>query len=109
MILIVVKFDVRPEYAEQWPAINREFTQATRAEPGNKWFEWSRSLENPNEYVLVEAFEDQGAEPHVKSAHFQAATAPGSPMHQALASTPKIISRQVEGEGWDEMGEMQVS
>ncbi|GAA1112889.1 putative quinol monooxygenase [Nesterenkonia jeotgali] len=109
MILIVVKFEVKPEFAEQWPDITRDFTEATRAEPGNKWFDWSRSLERPNEYVLVEAFDDDGAEPHVKSAHFQTATAPGSPMHQALVSTPKIISRQVDGEGWDEMGEMKVS
>lgn len=109
MILIVVKFKVKEESAEQWPEITRAFTEATRAEPGNKWFEWSRSLEDPNEYVLVEAFDDDGAEPHVKSDHFRTATAPGSPMHQALAATPKIISRQVDGTGWDEMGEMKVS
>ncbi|RJN32517.1 putative quinol monooxygenase [Nesterenkonia natronophila] len=108
MILIVVKFEVKPELADQWPEITRDFTVATRAEPGNKWFEWSRSLDNPNEYVLVEAFDDDGAAPHVNSDHFQTATAEGSPMHQALVSTPKIISRQVEGEGWEEMGEMKV-
>ncbi|TLP96997.1 antibiotic biosynthesis monooxygenase [Nesterenkonia salmonea] len=109
MILIVVKFHVKPELADQWPEITRDFTEATRAEPGNKWFEWSRSLDNPHEYVLVEAFDDDGAAPHVNSEHFQRATAKGSPMHQALVATPKIISRQVEGDGWDEMGEMQVS
>ena len=26
----------------------------------------------------------------------------------ALAATPKIVSRQVDGSGWDAMGEMQV-
>lgn len=109
MILIVVKFDVKPEFVEDWPEITREFTEATREEPGNKWFEWSRSLDDPNQYVLVEAFDDDGAEPHVNSEHFQTATAPGSPMHKALVSTPKIISRQVDGSGWDEMGEMKVS
>ncbi|MCH8566284.1 antibiotic biosynthesis monooxygenase [Nesterenkonia sp. LB17] len=109
MILIVVKFQVKPELAEQWPEITRAFTEATRAEPRNKWFEWSRSLDDTNQYVLVEAFEDDGAEPHVESEHFRTATAPGSPMHEALVATPKIISRQVEGSGWDEMGEMKVS
>lgn len=108
MIFIVVKFEVKPELADQWPEITREFTEATRAEPGNKWFEWSRSLENPHEYVLVEAFDDDGAGPHVNSEHFKNATAEGGPMHRALASTPKIISRQIDGEGWEEMGEMQV-
>jgi hypothetical protein len=29
-------------------------------------------------------------------------------MPQALASTPKIVSRQVEGQGWDAMGELRV-
>lgn len=108
MIFIAVKFQVKPELADQWPEITREFTEATRAEPGNKWFEWSRSLEDPHEYVLVEAFDDDGAEPHVRSEHFQQATAAGGPMHQALAATPKIISRQIDGSGWDEMGELKV-
>lgn len=108
MIFIAVKFQVKPEYAEQWPEIVREFTEATRAEPGNKWFEWSRSLEDPNEYVLLEAFDNDAAEAHVTSDHFQQAIAEGGPMHQALAATPKIISRPIEGEDWDAMGEMQV-
>jgi hypothetical protein len=29
-------------------------------------------------------------------------------MPQALAATPKIVSRQVDGQGWDEMGELSV-
>ncbi|WP_300345870.1 putative quinol monooxygenase [Nesterenkonia sp.] len=109
MIFIVVKFSVKPELADQWPEITREFTEATRAEPKNKWFEWSRSVENPNEYVLVEAFDDDGAEPHVNSEHFKKATSADGPMAQALTSTPKIISRQIDGEDWDEMGEMKIS
>lgn len=108
MIFIVVKFTVKPELADQWPEITREFTEATRAEPKNKWFEWSRSVENPDEYVLIEAFDDDGAEAHVNSEHFTKATADGGPMANALVSTPKIISRQIEGEGWDEMGELTI-
>ncbi|MDN5636350.1 MAG: antibiotic biosynthesis monooxygenase [Brevibacterium sp.] len=109
MIFIVVKFQVKPEKAEEWPQITKEFTEATRAEPGNKWFDWSRSLDDPNEYVLVEAFDDDAAEAHVKSDHFQKATAVGGPMNRDLVSSPKIISRQIDGEGWDAMGELQVS
>ena len=108
MIFIVVKFPVKPELAEQWPEITREFTEATRAEPGNKWFDWSRSLEDPNEYVLVEAFDDDGAGPHVNSDHFKAFTS-SDEVAGALTATPRIISRQIDGEGWDEMGEIQVS
>ena len=107
MILIVVKFPVKPEHAEEFPEHVREFTEATRAEPGNKWFEWSRSLEDPNEYVLVEAFDDDAAEAHVSSEHFRRFV--DGPIDQILTATPKIISRQVEGDGWDEMGEITVS
>ena len=34
----------------------------TRDEPGCLWFEWSRSAENPSEWVLVEAFRDRQAD-----------------------------------------------
>ncbi|MBZ4296393.1 antibiotic biosynthesis monooxygenase, partial [Mycobacterium tuberculosis] len=61
MIFIVVKFEAKDEYVERWPELVAEFTEATRQEPGNKWFEWSRSLDNPHEYVLVEAFEEDAA------------------------------------------------
>ena len=105
MIFIAVKFETKPEFAEQWPEIVREFTEATRAEPGNKWFEWSRSVENPNEFILVEAFEDDAAEAHVNSEHFQNAI---QQMRQALVETPRIISRQIEGNTWDRMGELAI-
>ena len=44
MIFIVVKFEAKDEYVERWPELVAEFTEATRREPGNKWFEWSLSL-----------------------------------------------------------------
>lgn len=105
MIFIVVKFDVRPEHTASWMDHVSAFTEATRSEPGNLWFEWSRSVENPNEFVLVEAFEDDAAEAHVSSPHFKTfiAETPAK-----LSSTPRIVSRQVEGSGWDSMGEMTV-
>ena len=105
MILIVVKFRTKPEYTEQWPEIVDEFTQATLAEPGNIFFEWSMSLETDDEWVLVEAFQDDAAEAHVTSDHFAAGL---EAMRPALAETPRIISRQVEGTGWDEMGELKI-
>lgn len=105
MYFIVVKFQVKPESVEEWPDLVQEFTAATRAEPGNHFFEWSKSLESPNEYVLVEAFTDEGAGPHVNSEHFANGL---EAMRPHLLSTPKIVSRQVEGDGWDAMGELQV-
>jgi quinol monooxygenase YgiN len=105
MYLIVVKFPTRPEYTDRWLDLVHDFTEATRAEPGNLWFEWSRSVTDPHEFVLVEAFTDDGAGPHVNSDHFKKAMPELLP---ALAATPKIVSRQVDGDGWDEMGELKV-
>ena len=47
MIFIVVKFTTRPDWSDRWLDLVRDFTEATRAEPGNLWFEWSRSVEDP--------------------------------------------------------------
>ena len=105
MIFIVVKFETKPEWADRWPDLVAAFTAATRAEEGNLWFEWSRSVEKPNEFVLVEAFQDDAAVAHVSSDHFKAFT---SSTAEWLTATPKIVSRQVEGDGWDEMGEISV-
>jgi len=49
VIFIVVKFQVDPSRSDQWPEMTRAFTEATRAEAGNLWFDWSRSLTDPNE------------------------------------------------------------
>jgi quinol monooxygenase YgiN len=103
--LIVVKFKTKPEWTERWLELVDQFTQATRAEPGNLWFEWNRSVEEPDTFVLVEAFTDDGAGPHVSSDHFARAMVELRP---ALARTPAIVSRQVEGSGWGEMGELQI-
>ncbi|MFL0459826.1 putative quinol monooxygenase [Kytococcus sedentarius] len=105
MILINVKFPVKPEHADDWPEISRAFTEATRAEPGNKWFEWYRSVEEPTTYVLIEAFEDDAAEAHVNSEHF---TTMQKQFPQYLSATPQIVSEQVESDGWGPMGEIQV-
>jgi quinol monooxygenase YgiN len=105
MIFIVVKFPVKPEHVDGFMDRVRDYTQSTRAEEGNLWFEWSRSVEDPNEFVLVEAFKDGAGEAHVNSEHF---TAGLEAMRPVLAATPKIVSRQVDGEGWDRMGELQV-
>lgn len=105
MILINVKFPVKPEYADRWPEISHEFTQATLAEPKNLWFEWSRSVVDPNTYVLIEAFEDDGAEPHVKSEHFARMQ---QDFPQYLSATPQIINTQFDSDGWGPMGELSV-
>ena len=106
MIFITAKFKIKPEYADQWPQISAEFTGACRNEPGCLWFDWSRSVDDPEEYVLVEAFRDGDAgAAHVNSDHFKQAQQT-LPPH--LASTPKIINLAVPQDDWSRLGEMAV-
>lgn len=106
MIFITAKFDVRPGSVDAWPDITRSFTQATRSEPGCLWFDWSRSLDDPHEYVLVEAFRDGDAgAAHVQSEHFRAAQ---RELPQHLTATPKIVSVSIDQDDWSELGEMRV-
>ena len=106
MIVITAKFRVRPEHADDWPSIARDFTEATRAEDGCLWFDWSRSLDDASEYVLVEAFRDGDAGgAHVGSDHFKQAQAT---LPAYLAETPRIVNFEVPGTEWSELGELKV-
>ena len=102
MVFIAAKFHVRPEDADNWAEIARDFTQATRTEPGCLWFDWSRSLDDPNEYVLVEAFRDDVAgAAHVQSDRFKQAQQT-LPPH--LAETPRIVNMTIPQDDWSELG-----
>ncbi len=105
MIFIVVKFNVKPDWTDRWLDLTSDFTEATRQEPGNLWFDWSRSVDDPNEFILLEAFHDDAAADHVNSAHFRRAM---TVMPPALAETPRIISEKIGAEGWGRMGELTV-
>ena len=107
MISIVVKFNVRPDCSDEWLDRIRGFTQATREEPGNLWFEWSRNVEDPNQFVLIEGFRDADAgAQHVNSAHFKEATRQVPSM---LAHTPKVLYTELPGTKWSLLAEMSVS
>ena len=105
MIVITARFRVKAEHADEWPEVSRSFTEATRAEPGNLWFDWSRSLDDPQEYVLLEAFLDDAAGDHVGSDHFKQAQAE---LPRYLEETPRIINTSVPGTQWSELGELAV-
>jgi quinol monooxygenase YgiN len=106
MIFIAVRFKVRPQYRDQWLDLVDGFTRATRAEPGNLWFDWSRSVDDPDEFVLLEAFRDgEAGGAHVNSDHFKAAM---RAMPVALAETPRIINGELPGHEWSRMGELEI-
>lgn len=106
MIFITAKFRIKPEHADRWPEIAGPFTEATRSEPGCLWFDWSRSLDDPAEYVLLEAFaDDEAGGAHVRSDHFRTAQ---QELPAYLAETPRIVNTTVPGTDWSELGELAV-
>jgi quinol monooxygenase YgiN len=106
VIFITAKFKVKPEHADEWPHLVADFTRATQGEEGCLWFEWSRSLSDPEEYVLVEAFQDDhAAVAHVQSLHFKAAQRSVPPL---LVETPRIVNFKVPQDDWFLLGEMAV-
>ncbi len=106
MIVIVVKFPVRPERTEEWTSLAREYAAAVDAEEGSVFFEWSRSLEEPDTFVCVEGFRDADAgAAHVGTQAFKdfVATAP-----DLVAAQPQIIYVDApDVPGWGPMGEIQ--
>jgi quinol monooxygenase YgiN len=104
VILIVVKWKIRPELADGWLEQVDAFTQGVRSEDGNLFFEWSRSADDPNTFVLVEGFRDADAGAvHVGTDHFKTA------MEWApdwVAEKPQIIHVDAPVDGWGEMGEV---
>lgn len=104
MIFITAKFPVKPEHADNWANITKDFTEATKEEDGCLFFEWSRSLEEPDTFILVEAFrDDESGTRHVESLHFSKAT---TDLPAYLSTTPDIINVKVDG--WSKLGEMEV-
>ena len=106
MILIVVKFPVRPERSEEWQTLAADYARAVNAEEGSLFFEWSRSLEEPDTFVCVEGFRDSEAgASHVRTQAFK----------DFVERAPDIVARQPQiiyvdapdVPGWGPMGEIQ--
>ena len=106
MIFIAAKFRVRPGSEDLWLDDVAEFTAATRAEPGNLFFEWSRSVEEPHTWVLVEGFADaEAGSVHTASEHFRKAI---GEMPDWVSATPSIMYvDSPDLAGWGPMGEVQ--
>jgi quinol monooxygenase YgiN len=104
MIFVVVKFTIRVERSNEWLSLIDDFTQATRQEPGNIFFEWTRNVDDPHQFVLLEAFESrQAGEAHVNSEHFRTAMAW---IPHVIVKTPEIVNVEVLQHGWGPMAEL---
>jgi quinol monooxygenase YgiN len=61
-----------PSTADAYLAASQPYTDATRAEPGNKFYEYYRSVDDPETILTIEASDDAAArEAHVTSEHFR--------------------------------------
>ena len=106
MILINVKYQVLPEAADTFLDDIKWFTDATRAEEGNIFFEWFQNPDKKTEFLLIESFKDGADVAHVESDHFKRAC---EEMPTYLQETPQIINTKIEGKTeWDRMAEFQV-
>ena len=106
MILINVEFTVKPENIGIFMEKVQPFTEATRAEDGNLFFNWYHSADREDTFILVEGFKDDAAEAHVNSQHFKDAM---ELFPTLLVKTPKIINTMIEGKTeWDTMAEFSV-
>jgi quinol monooxygenase YgiN len=105
VILIVVKFPVRPERAEEWSALAAGYARAVDAEDGSLFFEWSRSVGEAETWVCVEGFRDGDAgAAHVRTQAFKdfVERAP-----DLVAAQPQIIYVDAPDlAGWGPMGEI---
>jgi len=105
MILIVVKFPVRPERADEWQSLAADYARAVNAEEGSLFFEWSTSLEEPNTFVCVEGFRDSDAgASHVQTQAFKDFVEQAPDL---VAAQPQIIYVDApDVAGWGPMGEI---
>jgi quinol monooxygenase YgiN len=106
VILIVVKFPVRPERAEEWQSLAADYARAVNAEEGSLFFEWSTSLDEPDTFVCVEGFRDADAgASHVGTQTFKEFVARAPDL---VAAQPQIIYVDApDVAGWGPMGEIQ--
>ena len=106
MILIVIKFPVRPDRVEEFRTQAAEYARAVNAEEGSLFFEWSRSLEDPETFVCVEGFRDaEAGAAHVGTDAFRRFVEQAP---ELVAAQPQIIYVDApDVPGWGPMGEIQ--
>jgi quinol monooxygenase YgiN len=105
VILIVVKFPVRPDRAQEWSGLAADYAHAVNAEAGSLFFEWSKSLEEPDTFVCVEGFRDADAgAAHVGTDAFKRFVEHAPDL---VSAQPQIIYVDApDVSGWGPMGEI---
>jgi quinol monooxygenase YgiN len=105
MILINLKMQIRPEKMDEWLALADSYAKDVNAEDGCLFFQFARSLTDPNEFITIEGFKDaEAGGAHVKNSHAKRffETAP-----DLVAAQPQIIYIDTPHDGFGPMGEIQ--
>jgi quinol monooxygenase YgiN len=105
MILINIKMQIRPEKMDAWLALADSYAKDVNTEDGCLFFQFSRSLNDENEFICIEGFRDADAGgTHVKQPYVKRFfdTAP-----DLVATQPQIIYMDAPNDGFGPMGEIQ--
>jgi quinol monooxygenase YgiN len=85
MILINIRFPIRGDKIDEWLALADAYAKACNAEEGSVYFEFSRSLDDSNAFILVEAYRDaEAGAAHVGTDH----------ANNFFATAPDLVSAQ---------------
>jgi len=104
MILIILKAKIRPEKRDEWLAGIKQYTADVRSEPGNVSFDYFENGLDPDEFAMIETFEDGDAgAAHVATKH---ASDFFAWMPAYVSERPKINYQDLDGEAWSEMAEV---
>ncbi len=105
MILITVKFPIRQDRLEEWQELSSYYAKAVNEEPGCEFFEFSRSVTDPQTFVCIEGFRDSAAgQEHMAQAHVARFMAE---MPDIVSAQPQIIYVEADGvTGFGPMGEI---
>ena len=61
MYFIVVKWQTKPEWTDRFMDLVKDFTEATRAEPGCLHYNLHQKLEEPNTFFIIDGWANQAA------------------------------------------------
>ncbi|SDW67032.1 Quinol monooxygenase YgiN [Amycolatopsis xylanica] len=105
MILINIKFPIRPDKIDEWLELATAYAKDVNAEEGCLFFQFSRSLTDENEFICIEGFKDaEAGAAHVKHPYvkkfFEAAP-------DLVSAQPQIIYLDAPHDGFGPMGEIQ--
>lgn len=72
MSTTIVHIRVKPEHRQAFVQATEQNRDASRQEPGNLRFDFLQSREDPERFVLYEAYEnDEAARAHKETDHYQ--------------------------------------